>query len=124
MASRASRRCPDGPAIAIANEFVDALPIDQFVKDRDGWHARMVGIADGKLAFVGRARSRCSGTAGAERRRRARSWSARHDQPIALLSRRIAADGGAALIIDYGHAESGFGDTLQAVRAPQIHRSA
>ena len=41
----------------------------------------------------------------------------RHDQPIALLARRIAQHGGAALIIDYGHAESGFGDTLQAVRA-------
>ena len=59
MASRRSRTCPDGPAIAIANEFVDALPVDQFVKDRDGWHLRMVGIADGRLAFVVVARCRC-----------------------------------------------------------------
>ncbi len=26
-------RLPEGPLIVIANEFVDALPIDQFVKD-------------------------------------------------------------------------------------------
>ena len=43
---------PEGPTIAIANEFVDALPINQFIKDRDGWHMRTVGIADGKLAFL------------------------------------------------------------------------
>ncbi|WP_207620607.1 SAM-dependent methyltransferase, partial [Oharaeibacter diazotrophicus] len=34
----------------------------------------------------------------------------------ARLAARIAAEGGALLAIDYGHAESGFGDTLQAVR--------
>ena len=31
------------------------------------------------------------------------------------LGRRVARDGGAALVIDYGHAESAAGDTLQAV---------
>ena len=39
-------------AVVIANEFVDALPVSQFVKDRDGWHGRMVGLADDKLAFL------------------------------------------------------------------------
>jgi SAM-dependent MidA family methyltransferase len=40
----------------------------------------------------------------------------RSDIVIQELSRRIAAFGGAALIVDYGHADSGLGDTLQAVR--------
>jgi SAM-dependent MidA family methyltransferase len=40
----------------------------------------------------------------------------RHDRPISLLAQRIARHGGAALLIDYGHAETSFGDTLQAVR--------
>lgn len=112
---RAVEEMPDGPVIAIANEFVDALPVGQFVKDRDGWHTRMIGIADDKLAFMA-APDALFGHAGAELPS-GTILERRQDQPIALLSRRIAADGGAALIIDYGHAESGFGDTLQAVRA-------
>jgi NADH dehydrogenase [ubiquinone] 1 alpha subcomplex assembly factor 7 len=36
------------------------------------------------------------------------------------IARRIATFGGAALMIDYGHAQSNFGDTLQAVRAHRI----
>ena len=104
---------PDGPAIAIANEFVDALPVSQFVKDRDGWHVRMVGVAGGRLSFLAApdpmpgvpATDAPPGTI----------LERRHDGPLALLARRVA-HGGAALFIDYGHAETGFGDTLQAVR--------
>jgi SAM-dependent MidA family methyltransferase len=104
---------PDGPTIAIANEFVDALPVDQFVKDR-GWHLRMVGLADQQLAFMV-APDPVPGTDSvdaptgtiAERRQ---------DAAVALLARRIGRQGGAALVIDYGHVASRFGDTLQAVR--------
>ncbi len=104
---------PDGPAIAIANEFADALPVSQFVKDRDGWHVRMVGVAGGRLSFLAApdpmpgvpATDAPPGTI----------LERRHDGPLALLARRVA-HGGAALFIDYGHAETGFGDTLQAVR--------
>ena len=104
---------PDGPTIAIANEFVDALPVDQFVKDR-GWHLRVVTVADQQLAFMV-APDPVPGTDSidaptgtiAERRQ---------DGAVALLARRVARHGGAALVIDYGHIASGFGDTLQAVR--------
>ena len=105
---------PEGPCIAIANEFVDALPVDQLVKDRDGWHMRMVGVVDDRLAFVVSpdaltARAEINAPSGA-------ILETRHDRPVAFLARRIAGHGGAALIIDYGHAATGFGDTLQAVR--------
>lgn len=106
---------PDGPTIAIANEFVDALPISQFVKDHDGWHMRMVALVDDKLAFVVAPdpilrRSETDATpAGTILERR-------DGRPMSALARRIAQHGGAALIVDYGHAESAFGDTLQAVR--------
>jgi NADH dehydrogenase [ubiquinone] 1 alpha subcomplex assembly factor 7 len=109
----------EGPTIAIANEFVDALPISQFVKDHDGWHVRMIGIADDKLSFLAApdpmlAQSETDGTLVGTILER------RDDRPVSLLAQRIARFGGAGLIIDYGHAESGFGDTLQAVRGHQF----
>jgi SAM-dependent MidA family methyltransferase len=105
---------PDGPAIAIANEFVDALPIDQFVKDRGGWHLRMIGLTGDRLNFVVMPDpmplpARHDAPAGA-------IFEWRHDAPVAVLARRIARQGGAALIVDYGHAKTSCGDTLQAVR--------
>lgn len=108
---------PDGPAIVIANEFVDALAVDQLVRDRDGWHLRMVGLADDRLAFMVspdpvRRSIEDGGAAGA-------ILELRHDAPVALLARRLARHGGAALIIDYGHAETAPGDTLQALRGHQ-----
>jgi SAM-dependent MidA family methyltransferase len=111
---------PAGPAIAIANEFVDALPVNQFVKDRDGWHMRMVGIVDDKLSFVvtpdpvpGPVPDRMGDNFGAQIGDIV-EW--RHDGPISMLAQRIARQGGAAVIIDYGHVKPGCGDTLQGVR--------
>jgi NADH dehydrogenase [ubiquinone] 1 alpha subcomplex assembly factor 7 len=45
----------------------------------------------------------------------------RDEAPTMLIAERVVRDGGAALIIDYGHRTLGFGDTLQAVR---MHRYA
>jgi len=109
---------PAGPAIAIANEFVDALAISQLVKDRDGWHPRMVGLKDERLAFVVAPDpvprlALADAPAGSV-------IELRQDGPVSTLARRIAEHGGAALMIDYGHARSGFGDTLQAVRNHQF----
>jgi len=106
---------PDGPTIALANEFVDALPVDQFVRDHDGWHMRMIGLAADRLSFV--VMPDPMPAFGVDVRAPAGAiFESRHDRPIALLARRIAQRGGAALVIDYGHAATSFGDTLQAVR--------
>ncbi len=43
---------PGGPSLIIANEFIDALPVHQAVKQADGWHERVVDIgADGNLVL-------------------------------------------------------------------------
>ena len=43
---------PDGPAIVLANEFFDALPVNQAIKQFNGWYERVVEIdPDGNLAF-------------------------------------------------------------------------
>jgi len=112
---------PPGPSLVIANEFFDALPIDQYVRTADGWHERRVGLdAEGRLAFGLDPRPSPVAAAFAPPQPAPEEVPAgavleRLDSGPALgLSRRLAAHGGAALIIDYGHA-GGFGDTLQAL---------
>ena len=40
------------PAIILANEFLDALPVEQWIKTQDGWHERGVGLDDkGEFCF-------------------------------------------------------------------------
>jgi NADH dehydrogenase [ubiquinone] 1 alpha subcomplex assembly factor 7 len=108
---------PDGPAIVIANEFVDALRVHQFVRDSDGWHLRVVGIVDDKLGFlVAPVPMPKDFNAKSPDAPNGAILELRNEVPIEQLSQRIARRGGAALIIDYGHATPGFGDTLQAVR--------
>ncbi|GLK70882.1 SAM-dependent methyltransferase [Ancylobacter dichloromethanicus] len=110
---------PPGPLIALANEFVDALPIRQFLRVPEGIAERMVGLDDrGRLAFGLRPGARLD--ARAETRLAAAPPGALIEIcPLGLsiaekLGARIAASGGAALLVDYGHA-GGFGDTLQAL---------
>ena len=44
---------PKGPAIILANEFFDALPVNQAIKTERGWHERRIEIdADDQLAFT------------------------------------------------------------------------
>ena len=111
---------PDGPVIVIANEFFDALPIHQFVRTPQGWRERQAGIgAAGELCFgAGSARlEEAVLPAGA---RAAPDGAILETQPAAnaiaeQIGGRIASQGGAALIIDYGYLKSAYGDTLQAL---------
>ncbi len=113
---------PEGPSIIIANEFFDALPVNQVVKCGDGWHERVVALdANDQLTFgiapeplrrfeqtvPPKVRTAPDGTI----------YEWRSDHIVLEMSRRVLRAGGAALVIDYGHTESADGETLQAVRA-------
>jgi NADH dehydrogenase [ubiquinone] 1 alpha subcomplex assembly factor 7 len=111
---------PDAPMIVLANEFFDALPVFQAVKTLNGWHERMVGLdRDGRLALALHPQPlpRFDGLLPPELRnaRPGELFEWRADREVAELCGRLESFGGAVLAIDYGHAESGFGDTLQAV---------
>ncbi|MBY0532102.1 MAG: SAM-dependent methyltransferase [Xanthobacteraceae bacterium] len=111
---------PDAPLIVIGNEFVDALPIGQFEKKAGRWHERKIGLgADGGFAFgLDPAPLPDFEKQMPERLTPAPNgavFEQRDLTPISEIVSRIGKCGGAALFIDYGHAESGFGDTLQAV---------
>jgi NADH dehydrogenase [ubiquinone] 1 alpha subcomplex assembly factor 7 len=110
---------PDGPLIVIANEFFDALPVHQAVKAADGWHERMVGLDGNRLVFgLNPDPVRGLDAALPPRIRAAPNGAVcewRADQPLAGIARRLVECGGAMLVIDYGHSESGVGETLQAM---------
>jgi len=110
---------PADPSIVVANEFVDALPIRQAVRQDDGWHERLVDIGpDGDLVMTAATAPLPHFEASLPRTLRQAPPGAiyewRADDLALELGRRMREDG-AALIIDYGHTQCGLGDTLQAV---------
>ncbi len=112
---------PDGPAIIVANEFFDALPVNQSIKQPDGWHERVVGVdAQGKLTFgVGPLPLKFFEQTLPAQVRMAEVGSIYEWRADALgleVGRRAVRGGGVALIIDYGHLDSMVGDTFQALR--------
>ena len=108
---------PGGPAIIIANEFFDALPIRQFLRRQGQWHECLAGIGkDGSLAFG------LSGAAAKDIARAAPDGDVLEICPAGLelardIGARLAAEKGAALIIDYGYPGKRNQPTLQALRA-------
>ena len=116
------------PLLLVANEFFDALPVRQFQLTERGWAERLVGLAeDGeRLGFVLGQPGGLTSLIIPPRLREARLAPgtvidlAPAAGAIALdLGRRLATDGGAALVIDYGHTAPVPTDTLQAVRRHQ-----
>lgn len=113
---------PPGPSIAVANEFFDALPVRQ-IEWRDGaWRERLVDWTGDRFALVLSPEPTPLAAALPDGLPPPRAGAvfeiAAPAQTIgAALGARLAAEGGAALTIDYGHAVPGYGDTLQAVAA-------
>jgi SAM-dependent MidA family methyltransferase len=89
---------PQQPLLLVGNEFLDALPIQQFVHGTE----RRVTIAAGGLAF--------------DRDGETVELSPIREESVRSVAARLVKHGGVALFIDYGHERSGRGDTLQAVR--------
>jgi NADH dehydrogenase [ubiquinone] 1 alpha subcomplex assembly factor 7 len=110
----------DKPLLIVANEFFDALPARQLIRGRSGWHERLVGH-DG-TRFVPGAGPAVPDAAIPAHLRAAPEGTILETSPASLavvreLAQRLAAQGGAALIIDYGHDCTSPGETLQAVKA-------
>ncbi len=109
---------PEAPLFLVANEFFDALPIRQFVRDPAGWRERQVALLGGRLGFGLSAPAPLAALDHRLEDTRAGDVveTCPSAGPIAAeVGRRIDAHGGAALVVDYGGWRSA-GDTLQAVR--------
>lgn len=110
---------PDQPHWLIANEFFDALPIRQFERGETGWRERLVH-ADGDNLGFGLAHE-TSYEDLANRLEDTKQGDIVETCPAAAgiiraIGDRIANNGGAALIFDYGDWHS-LGDTFQALKA-------
>ena len=108
---------PAGPLLLLANEFLDALPIRQFVRGEHGWHERVVGLGpDGGLAFGLAPHTEPSLDPGRGEPGEVLEACPGAVAVVADLAARIVTSGGAALFMDYGADGDASGDTLQAVR--------
>jgi SAM-dependent MidA family methyltransferase len=100
---------PEGPLLLLGNEFLDALPIRQFVRRGPGWTERFVGpdgfheeptdydpaldVADGAIV------ERCESA----------------EAIASAVATRLLRHNAAALLLDYGPEVSAAGDSLQAI---------
>jgi SAM-dependent MidA family methyltransferase len=113
--ARSLDEAPGGrPLLLVANELLDCLPARQFVRTATGWTEQVVGLdRQGALVF---GRVPAPVTLPDAREGAVLEQSAAQAALGTALGERLARDGGAALLIDYGRDRPGFGDTLQALR--------
>lgn len=120
---------PVGPSLIIGNEFLDCLPIRQFIQrdtfaGKDGWHERHVGLdEEGRLRFeigpepIGAtAKSFIPDAQSEARKDELLETCPSIHQILETLNSRFETNPGRALFIDYGPDVTEFGDTLQALK--------
>lgn len=112
---------PDGPSILLANEFLDALAVDQWVATQAVWGARSITVDDTeKLQFSENALANGGGFNIPAYAADAPVGSILTMPDFSELASQLGSRGAdaplAALLIDYGHETSQIGDSLQAVR--------
>jgi SAM-dependent MidA family methyltransferase len=112
---------PDGFMLIAANELFDAIPIRQFVKTTNGFRERMVSLdAEGELVFTAGLASIDPSLLPPLPEKQPLGmifeFSPAREAVMTAICERLRLRGGTALIIDYGHIISNYGDTLQALR--------
>ncbi len=113
---------PHGPTILIANEFIDALPVRQFVKQHDGWHERMVTLTDdGEFTFLPGSKTITDQSVLPSDPQALKNGAILEFRPdvaplIEEIARRATDNPMTAIFIDYGYTHGGTGDTIQAVK--------
>ncbi len=101
------------PMILIANEFFDCIPIRQFERRHGKWLERVIGLENNRLA-LGRIEAEDLAPQGSDGD--IIEFAPARAEIASAIGQRLASHPGSALIIDYGHAQTAPGDTLQAMR--------
>uniref|UniRef100_A0A1A8BKF9 Protein arginine methyltransferase NDUFAF7 n=1 Tax=Nothobranchius kadleci TaxID=1051664 RepID=A0A1A8BKF9_NOTKA len=116
---------PAGFSIFVAHEFFDSLPVHKFQRTEKGWREVLVDVDpedSGKLRFVvSPGPTLASATlVQANERRDHIEVCAEGGVIVQQLARRILNDGGAVLIMDYGH-DGTKTDTFRGFKDHQLH---
>ncbi|XP_078085714.1 protein arginine methyltransferase NDUFAF7, mitochondrial isoform X1 [Mustelus asterias] len=117
---------PKAFSFYLAHEFFDVLPIHKFQKTKQGWREILIDIepkSPGKLRFVLAPDATLASKALIQQRDDDRDHIEICPEAgviIQNLASRIAEDGGAALIADYGHNGTKT-DTFRGFRGHQLH---
>jgi NADH dehydrogenase [ubiquinone] 1 alpha subcomplex assembly factor 7 len=99
---------PGGPLILLANEFLDALPVRQFIRREAGWQERYV--ADGAYVEQPATIDLPDDPPGSIRE---------INEPALSFCDKLAARDAVALFLDYGPLQSAAGSSVQAIRDGQ-----
>jgi NADH dehydrogenase [ubiquinone] 1 alpha subcomplex assembly factor 7 len=105
---------PPGPSLIIANEFLDCLPIRPFVKGEDGWHDKLVGLADAEQLTFGHSQALPGESEDAPGA--VREIAPALESTIYEIERRLHEAPGRALFFDYGYTRPEGAETLQALQ--------
>ena len=111
------------PVIIIANEFIDALPINQYQKLGDTWFERLVDYKSNKFLYKlsAEAVSKLDPLFINAKEGSILETSESIEKIIQQISILCVTQPGVALIIDYGYVQKALGDTLQAIRNHKYH---
>ncbi|MFL2769585.1 MAG: class I SAM-dependent methyltransferase [Rhodospirillaceae bacterium] len=114
---------PNGKVIIIGNEFLDALPTRQFQKTNLGWCERLVDYKHKEFSYCldpnptniidETYNDACLGSI--------IEYSEAVEDIIKQMAQLCLDDRGVSLMIDYGHIQSGIGETLQALKHHSYH---
>ncbi|MEH6758368.1 MAG: SAM-dependent methyltransferase [Parasphingorhabdus sp.] len=109
-----------GPLLIVANEFFDALPIEQFIATPSGWRRHLIARERNKFIAIPDPQAGddqiSKSSAGLP------TGTILESSPVSAalfeqIAGRVAKQGGVILVIDYGYDHPGTGSTLQAVKA-------
>jgi NADH dehydrogenase [ubiquinone] 1 alpha subcomplex assembly factor 7 len=106
---------PPGPSLILGNEFLDCLPIRQFVRGEDGWHEKLVGLDEMDDLIFGLSAALPAPDSDDELGA-VREIAPGLESIIYEIERRLHEAPGRVLFIDYGYIEPEGADTLQALK--------
>ncbi|MEN3931251.1 SAM-dependent methyltransferase [Microvirga sp. W0021] len=111
----------DAPILIVANEFFDALPVQQYVTDGGQWRQRCIGLAEDNHSFrFGLFKSEQINMPLKPEEGQLLEYPAASISYMTDLSLRLKKQSGTALLIDYGYAAPAYGDSLQALYRHQF----